>query len=283
MTTSGDALAKLIEGRRLTPSQRRIAHRLMTHRSDVAFLSSSELAALADVSQPSVSRFVRTLGFGGFAEFSQFLRESAGMPDALARERTDDDGNLYQRAVSAEIANLQRLRSDLADPRELRDIASRLVDSGPVAVIGLRASSGLAHTFGYFAAIVLPDVRVFTHFDSVTQDALEQARRAGATWAVVLALPRYPTEIVAVARFARSIGLHVLAITDSLYSSLTDVADATLIAPVGNQLVFDSHVVPTMLCMALLEAITEVSPDATQQRLEAFEESVATRRVFDGP
>lgn len=283
MTKPADALAALIEDRRLTPIQRRIAHRIMSDRTDAAYRSASELAALADVSQPSVSRFVRTLGFGSFQEFSQFLRRSAGTASSEPASGAGEDLNIYQRAASTEVRNLLKLRDDLANPEPLRAIAGRLVDSGPLVVVGLRASSGLAQTLGYFAAIVLADVRVFTHFDSATQDSLEQARMSGATWAILLALPRYPAEIVEVARFAKSIGLRVLAITDSPYTALTELADDRLVAPVGNQLVFDSHVVPTMLCMSLLEAIVEVSPESTQHRLEAFEESVVARRVFMGP
>lgn len=50
-------LQTLFEGHRLTPTQRRIAHSMVRRASDVPFLSSVELAELAGVSQPSVTRF----------------------------------------------------------------------------------------------------------------------------------------------------------------------------------------------------------------------------------
>ena len=56
-------LQALFEGRRLTPTQRRIAHSMVRRAADVPFLSSVELAELAGVSQPSVTRFAVALGF----------------------------------------------------------------------------------------------------------------------------------------------------------------------------------------------------------------------------
>ncbi len=47
----------LVGGIRLTPTQRRIAHCLVQHAPAAASFSAAEVAALAGVSQPSVTRF----------------------------------------------------------------------------------------------------------------------------------------------------------------------------------------------------------------------------------
>lgn len=70
-------LLKLFEGYRLTPTQRRIAHCLVRRPADAPFLSSVELAELAGVSQPSVTRFAVALGFDGYPALRRHLRETA--------------------------------------------------------------------------------------------------------------------------------------------------------------------------------------------------------------
>ena len=70
-------LQALFEGHRLTPTQRRIAHSMVRRASDVPFLSSVELAELAGVSQPSVTRFAVALGFDGYPALRRHLREVA--------------------------------------------------------------------------------------------------------------------------------------------------------------------------------------------------------------
>src|ERR1700742_2854822 len=71
---AADALLTLLDGRRLSPVQRRIAQYLLDHLPDSAFLSRVTLADRAGVSQPSVTRFAAALGFSGYPAFRDTLR-----------------------------------------------------------------------------------------------------------------------------------------------------------------------------------------------------------------
>jgi DNA-binding MurR/RpiR family transcriptional regulator len=148
-------------------------------------------------------------------------------------------------------------------------------------VVGLRSAAPLAAYFGYFAAKVLPDVRVLDHGGSLLTDRLEQARAAGATAMLGIVLPRYPKESLDALREARAAGLAVVALTDSPIGAVADLADVTLCASVGTRLVFDLHTAPMALAMVLLQAICTVDPARTQARLEDFETSAARRAIFE--
>src|SRR5206468_4599165 len=88
---------ELFDGQRLTPAQRRIAHCLVAHADDAAYLSSNEIAELAQVSQPSVTRFAVALGFDGYPGLRRRIRELTG---GTARAGDDDaDDNELQRPV----------------------------------------------------------------------------------------------------------------------------------------------------------------------------------------
>ncbi|WP_374935876.1 MurR/RpiR family transcriptional regulator, partial [Streptomyces sp. SM14] len=73
-------LLALFEGHRLTPTQRRIAHCMVRQGAEAPFLSSVELAGLAGVSQPSVTRFAVALGFDGYPALRRRLREALRRP-----------------------------------------------------------------------------------------------------------------------------------------------------------------------------------------------------------
>src|ERR1700753_3066302 len=100
-----DALLMLLDGRRLSPAQRRIAQYLLDHMPDAAFLSSVVLARRAGVSQPSVTRFAAALGFSGYPAFRDALREIAldvpvaGGAPAPGPAAADGAGNPMQAAV----------------------------------------------------------------------------------------------------------------------------------------------------------------------------------------
>jgi DNA-binding MurR/RpiR family transcriptional regulator len=285
-----EQLLTIVDGVRLTPTQRRIAHCLLEHAPAAAYLSAAEVADLAAVSQPSVTRFAIALGYDGYPALRRALRTPA--PDAADRtaathnDQADHRPNDLQHAVRTEIGNLERLADRLADgslDRTTIDAAATaLAASRPLPVLGLRTAAPLAAYFGYFAAKVLPEVHVLDHGGSLLTDQLEQARAAGATAMLGIVLPRHPRESLAALREARAAGLTVVALTDSPIGDVADVADLTLHARVSPHLVFDLHAAPMALAMVLLQAICDAAPTRTQARLEAFDASAARRDLFLG-
>ncbi|MEO3929697.1 MurR/RpiR family transcriptional regulator [Micromonosporaceae bacterium B7E4] len=276
-----DRVLDLFQGIRLTPTQRRIAHSLVQHAASAAYLSAAEVAELAKVSQPSVTRFAMALGYDGYPALRRRLREIA----AAGHGRPDlgiPAGNEMQRAIRAEADNLDRLAEQLADRDAVTAAGTLLAGSRPLVVLGLRAAAPLAGYFAYFAAKVHPDVRVLDSGGTLLTDRLEQARAAGASALLGIVLPRYPRESLDALREARAAGMSVVVITDSAVSPAAEYADIVLPAAVGAQLVFDLHTAPMALSMVLLQAICDAAPADAQRRLEEFEQSAARRQLFVG-
>ena len=270
-------LQALFEGHRLTPTQRRIAHCMVRRAADAPFLSSVELAELAGVSQPSVTRFAVALGFDGYPALRRHLRE-------VAPERPDDladvaSYNTYQQAVAEEMANLRQLAQALAEPGPVVRAGRLLADSRPLPVLGLRAAAALARDFAYFAAKVHPDVRLLDEGGSMLTDRIQGAARAGANALLCFALPRHPRETPEALARARETGLTVVTVADSAFAPVARESDLLLPAAVGTGLVFDTGCAPMLLGRVLLEAMCDALPDA-QARLEEFDASAAARGLF---
>ncbi|HEX7744413.1 MAG TPA: SIS domain-containing protein, partial [Micromonosporaceae bacterium] len=189
-------------------------------------------------------------------------------------------GNELQQAVRAEADQLRALADRLADRDRVAEAGKLLAASRPLPVLGLRSAAPLAAYFAYFAAKVLPDVRVLDAGGSLLTDRLEQVRAAGATALLAIVLPRYPRESVEALREARDAGLSLVVITDSAVSPAAAYADLVLPAAVGPHLVFDLHTGPMTLAMVLLQAVCDATPAEAQRRLEEFEQSAARRHLF---
>ncbi|WP_448315159.1 MurR/RpiR family transcriptional regulator [Streptomyces sp. CO7] len=281
-TTAGspaDArLRALFEGRQLTPTQRRIAHCMVRRAAEMPYLSSVEVAELAGVSQPSVTRFAVALGFDGYPALRRRLREVVPPSDpSQGAERAET--NSYQRAVEAEIDNLRRLADALSDPGPVREAGRLLAASRPLPVLGLRAAAAQAHGFAYFAAKVHPDVRLLTEGGSMLHDRIDGARRAGAGALLCFALPRHPKETVEALAHAREEGLTVVTVADSAFAPVARVSDLLIPAAVGTGLAFDTACAPMLLGRVLLEAMCDGLPEA-QARLEEFDARAASRGLF---
>ncbi|MCT2544949.1 MULTISPECIES: MurR/RpiR family transcriptional regulator [Streptomyces] len=272
-------LQQLFEGRRLTPTQRRIAHSMVRRAGDVPFLSSVELAELAGVSQPSVTRFAVALGFDGYPALRKHLREVAPTEPAAGDGAGDDAYNEYQQAVLGEIENLRHLAELLADPGPVERAGRLLAASRPLPVLGLRAASSQARGFGYFAAKVHPDVRVLDEGGSMLRDRIDAARRAGASALICFALPRHPREVVEALAYAQGQGMTVVSVADSAFAPVAKYSDLLIPAAVGTGLAFDTACAPMLLGRVLLEAMCDDLPDA-QARLEEFDARAAVRGLF---
>jgi DNA-binding MurR/RpiR family transcriptional regulator len=280
---AADALLTLLDGRRLSPVQRRIAQYLLDYMPDSAFLSSVALARQAGVSQPSVTRFAAALGFSGYPALRDTLRGIAfDTPAGPGPGGPGGDGgdNPMQAAVAAEIGNLRALHDMLADTRVITELARDLAASVPLAVLGQRISAPVAQYFAYAARRIHPDVRCLTYGGSVVFDALVHVSEAGGQWLLGFALPRYPAETVQALRFARRLGMRTAVISDTRFAPFAGDADVLLPAGVGSRLLFDSHAAPTVLAAVLIQAMADADPTRARDRLRHYEQLSAGQGVF---
>jgi len=91
----------------LTKSEKRIANYIRKHQEECAFLSAGELAASLELSEATMVRFARSLGFESYPEMRKFMQ-----------------ANYRQR-----VTHSARLRSRLGDLRETGDVFEKLVVS----------------------------------------------------------------------------------------------------------------------------------------------------------
>jgi DNA-binding MurR/RpiR family transcriptional regulator len=264
-------LLALAQQHRLSPTQRQIVQRMLGMFPDVAFQSTIEIAELTGVSQPTVTRLATALGFAGFPEFRAALREVvlAGGPGARPGPS----------AVDQEVSNLGSLKRVLAGDH-MRAATRLLAGTTPLGVVGLRASAALAQYFGYFARRVIPSVTVATDASTV-EDTVLELHQQGASALLAFAMPRCPAATVAAVRLARRHGMRTVVIADSALVPFAADADVLLVAPVGTELVFDSHAAVVVLAISLLDAIAATDPQRTQERLEAHE-ALVDRWIHEG-
>ncbi|MEU5312980.1 MurR/RpiR family transcriptional regulator [Streptomyces sp. NPDC021562] len=274
-------LRELFDGPRLSPGQRRIAQYLIDHITEAAFLSITDLAERAGVSQPSVTRFAGAVGFNGYPALRERLQSIALRTLAGGTgPTTEHRSNELQAAVDAEIENLENLRRDFADPDRVIWIGRELSRSSPLTVLGLRISVSLAEYFAYAARRIHPDVRLVTRGGSVAYDALLQSREAGGTWVLAFGMPRHAQETLTAIRVARTAGLRVALVTDLALGALADEADVTFSTGIGSRLVFDTYAAPGLMAAALLQAMTDADPERTQARLEEYERVADEHQFF---
>lgn len=264
-------------GFRLTPAQRRIAQTLVEHSSDVPSMSATEVALLANVSQPSVTRLAAAVGYSGYKEFRSALVE------LLRRSPSGselEEPNEYQRAVNSEVENLQALGTRLSERKPIRTAGARIMRSPVLVALGHRAAAHLAGYFAHYAAKAHPDVRLVTSAGSEMTDALLAARSVGAEVVVAFVQSRYPTDTTQALEFAHQLGFALILITDSEVAPGSQWAEILLRADPSSRLIFDSHAATLLTASMLVQAMCDEAPALVQRRLEELEQSLKGRHVY---
>ena len=277
-SSPGQQWSDLLGRHRLTPVQRRVARYISEQPAQVAALGAGELAERTGVSQPSVSRFAKALGFAGYPELRRWLRRFVASDQP---ERSGDRSRL-RLAIDSEIANLRRLDGWLEQhDHEVSRAGRLLAGADTVFVTGLRASASVAAHFAFFAAKLHPDVRRLSEGESAAWDAMSQCPAPQRAVLLAIALPRCPRQIVVTADAARALGLRTVVMTDDVVRAVTTGADVVLPVGVSARLVFDTPAAPMLSATALLEAMADAAPVRTQRRLEAFERIAEAHGYFD--
>lgn len=71
-----EQLKDALKQAKLTKTSKLIGDYILDHETDACFMTSTELATELDISEASVIRFARALGFTGYMDFQKNLRRS---------------------------------------------------------------------------------------------------------------------------------------------------------------------------------------------------------------
>jgi DNA-binding MurR/RpiR family transcriptional regulator len=254
--------------RDLPDAMRRIADALMSDPLLGALWGIESMAERAEVSVGTVVRFAKRLGYKGFSEFRDALREAchARSGDAeleLMEAPTDVFGTLAE-VTRRDGENLNRL-IQMVDHATLEAATRMLVDAHHRVILG----RGVSHVMSLIMAFYLTQAGL-PCIAAIPSDFSTQVANLGPTdLLVVLSFSPYSREAVDSAIFAKECGTPVLAFSDRPDSPLKPYAD--ILIPVPSEDLLFSCSITTFAALAHAFAIVAASQDhaGTLKRLKA--------------
>lgn len=265
----------------LTDSQHEIASFLLRESHKAAFMNAAEIAVQVSTSESTVVRFARALGFGGFPDMQNFLRESLleslSLPQRLRlNEPTDGNEALHNRLLEIEIANLRSALENV-DTAVLEALARNLWSGKRKYIVGLRSSRIPARLLGHLLEKIMPDVTVF----STVEDLLRGWQWLDAADVVVaFSFPRYSMPTLQALQKAKEIGAFTTAITDSPTAPPAASGHPSLIAPSSSTFFTNSFVASVALCNLLITCCVRMQPEAALENLNQSEASSVFKGAF---
>lgn len=130
----------------LRKSEAKVADFVLAHANDVITMRIVDLASQSEVSEPTVIRFCRALGYDGFQSFKLQLAQQLGMGSVYTQFQVDDTdtvGDLRNKVFDTTIGSLLTVRDEL-DPDILEQAINTISNASRVEFYGFGASGSVA-------------------------------------------------------------------------------------------------------------------------------------------
>lgn len=268
----------------LTQTERKLANALLENYPAAGLASITIVAQSAEVSTPTVARMVQKLGFKGFPQFHQALRDEIeakafGPTQRRAQWAAEaPESHMLNRFADAVIANMGQTFAHI-DTARFDAAAAQLADTDSrLYVVGGRITRSLAEY-------------AFTHFQAVRQRVTHMTS-ASASWPhyvidmmagdtlLMFDVRRYETNLQRLAELAAERGVSVILLTDQWGSPVARVADHSFSCWVEIPSAWDSNISTLMLTEALIAATQERHWPQTRERYERLDALFDQTRLF---
>ena len=217
----------------LTPKGKILGSYIIQNPRKAVFMTTRELSEACGVSEATVVRFVGQLGYSGYGEFLQVLRDfvdsGLSLPDRMDLPGMRGPGSdLLHRVIFEEMNNLRQFYETI-DMEVLIRIVEQIQESATVYVIGSRVSYTFAHYLGWSLTKVRRGVHILKGSDSTAIDWLTNA--PDDSLVVIITTSRYPNELIKLGKVARRLQHNLLVITDNTLCPLIPFAHLSLVVP----------------------------------------------------
>ncbi|NOY44265.1 MAG: MurR/RpiR family transcriptional regulator [Deltaproteobacteria bacterium] len=266
----------------LTPKGQILADFVLANPRKVVFMTTKQLAEAGRTSESTVVRFVAQLGYKGYGEFIQALRDTVDTEMNIV-DRVEltglagPDNDRVRRVILDEIDNLRQLYASI-DTEALGRVVDALAQERPVYVIGSRVSYTAAYYLGWSLTKVRPDVRILKGSDSTTIDWLTIA--PAESLVMIVATSRYPNELVRIARLVRRLDHTLVVIADGSMCPLIPLANLSLLAPSRRIPIIGSPSTMTCLVNCIISEFIASNPDQVRKQQERLELSYLENDVL---
>lgn len=257
----------------LTQSERKLVAALLSDYPYAGLISIQELAERAEVSAPSISRFVTKIGLAGYQELQRRLiaelKEGDRSPVAIHAEGNRIEGGYLAEFISR-AATQMRQASDAITQAQFDRICELLGDpKRNVYGIGGRISDSIAQHLTFHLRQARQGVYHLPRDPEAWPEYLLRLRPGDVFF--LADFRRYQPNLAHLAKAAASRRVQVVLMTDKWLSPATRHATEVLAVPIQTGTIWDSYSAALTVTEALVTRVAENNWDHTRARIEAWD------------
>lgn len=254
-----------------SPSFQKVARYLYNNLKEALLLNSAQIAIQANVSEATLTRFIKYFGFSGFIEFKREIGKQ--VLDDLSRTKTlaesaavfEGSDSIFRGVINDDMKNIQGLIDYISEDL-FREAIDKLCSARSIYVLGLRSSYALAFYLAFILRNLLKSIKLIK---PGVWDMPEQLLDASNEDVLVsFSFKRYTRETVSISKRMKKKGVFTIAVTNDPLSELGQLADMPMIVKTDVL----SYTAPMCLINALTNAIILKQKEKALPALNRLEE-----------
>ena len=256
-----------------TKAEKAIANYMLNGLTELPFQTAADVANKVGVSELTVGRFCRSLGYDRYKDLIAELRDDIGsrpwlIGDRLLefRKRSREQKNSLERSLDLAIAALVRVY-EIPNTQEWAACIKRLAKSKRVFVAGFQTERGLALYFGHQLQYVRDGVHILDLSSGNFAELLLGDTKQ--TSLVIFEARRYSRLALLLAKRANESGIPVTLITDSYCDWGRDHASEVFAVQTEANLFFESTAPMASLVNLMINATFNEIGSAAEPHVEA--------------
>lgn len=242
----------------LSPKQLKLAQYIEKNYTALAYVTMTELASRAGVSETTVVRFVSRLGYKGFPEFMTALRAELSTQQKAASQMKAFDISAGQYIFPRDICKaiftmeMQVMTDTLANLNndDFQRAIDMIYNAPKVLLVGCGANTCCIRAMHFALQVIKSDIYAAEKL-GLAEESLIRSMRDNAV-CVVFTTPRYPTETQKLIKIVGDNNIPIIGISNSLLSPIVPYCKVFLQVPEKYITYIDSNAP----YMALIHALT---------------------------
>jgi DNA-binding MurR/RpiR family transcriptional regulator len=273
---SFESLINSFEGK-LTDADQELIHIILGEPSEAVYLSSAELASKAAVHASTVVRLARKLGFDGFPDMRQKLRQDVEFKKNSSdkiRQRIDliEKGSNLSDLIESEIAAIAAI-SNTVSQNQIDEVVNKIYKAKSIFIVGRGSAAPLMTHFE--RRLRRSGIQCRVALNLQRRDLAEQLIGIQKGDAIVVfgfqSINSLPSGYSSLIESAKSIGAHSIAIGDSTILTARPKPDIVLSVSRPKEGVMQLRSGPMLICEALAMTLLHKKSKKAVRGVESLE------------
>jgi DNA-binding MurR/RpiR family transcriptional regulator len=238
-------------------AKKKVAQFFLENIEDIAFITLDQIKQRIDISASTITRTASEIGFKGFPDFQNSVREciKKNLMSPVERLKEVRSSNVHESFIDSlkkDRINLRQLEQ-LNSVEKFNEAISIFAKAKNVYLCGMQASCGSIYIFGNYLSQIRSGVHYINLMNMALSEQILEMKKEDVL--LVFSLPRYNRFSIRIAKEALERGCSLVSVTDNSFGSLGLISTVAFSVPYESVGFFNSHVAACSLLQALLAGI----------------------------